>query len=242
MSAKFQTNTDLLEKHKKLKLSKKGNLNHFPLDKLMNYKALLTDHTLFTAFRNGEQDAFLKIFQTFKKAIYIFTLRIINSETDAEDLTVEAFTRAWERRGSMENMAHVKNFLYVAARNSCINFLESRRRTQLELTPAIADEIDASIIESFKSEQLFSEIVEEIMIIVERMPRLRRSVFRMRYLEDRPVKEVADELGLTVQNVYWHSKEAMAQTRTTLAKKNYLPAESAFVLTLLIPLGFSGIF
>jgi len=186
---------------------------------IMNYKAILSDQVLFVEFKRGDQRAFMEVYQTFKKVIYAFTIRMVGSAEDAEDLTVQTFTKIWERRESIESMAHLKNFLFVAARNSAIDFLEAKRRSKVELTTEVAEEIDSYDTWKYSADQLFTDLVEDIKAIIEKMPKLRGRVFRMRYLEERSVNEVAETLGLSVQSVYWHTKEALAQARAALSTK-----------------------
>jgi RNA polymerase sigma factor (sigma-70 family) len=200
----------------------------------MKYKAILSNRFVFDAFKSGDRRAFMEVYRSFKTVVYAFTIRMVGSAEDAEDLTVQTFTRVWERRESIESMAHLKNLLFISARNSAIDFLESKRRSQVELTTEVAQEIDMYNISTYKTDQLFADLVEDILALVEKMPRLRQQVFRMRYLEERSVKEVSDTLGLSVQSVYWHTKEALAQAREVLLKKPTMPTNVLSMLLLLI--------
>jgi RNA polymerase sigma-70 factor (ECF subfamily) len=200
----------------------------------MSYKAILSNQVLFDAFKKGDQRAFMEIYQTLKKVIYAFTIKIIGSAEDAEDLTVQAFVRVWERRESIESMAHLKNLLFIVSRNGSIDFLREKRRSQLELTPEIAEELDACRISKYKTDQFFADLVEEISAVIRRMPKLRAKVFRMRYLEERSVKEVAEMLNLSIPNVYWHTKEAVDQVRQALLKKTPSSPKVYLALVLLI--------
>lgn len=199
----------------------------------MNYKAILSDHVLLAEFKKGDQRAFMQVYQAFKKAVYAFTIGMVGSPEDAEDLTVQAFVKVWERREMIESMAHLKNFLFVTARNSGINLLAAKKRCLVELTPDIAKEIDNHDNRKYNADQLFADLVGDIIAIIDKMPKLRGRVFRMRYLEERPVNEVAETLGLSVQSVYWHTKEALAQTRAALLAKSDLSSTTISLLFLL---------
>ncbi|HXD77610.1 MAG TPA: sigma-70 family RNA polymerase sigma factor [Puia sp.] len=199
----------------------------------MSYKTLLSDQDLFDAFQRGDERAFAQIYQAFKRPVYVTTFRMVGSAEDAEDLTVQVFARVWERRATIESMAHLKNFLFVAARNGSINFLEAKRRSPVELTALVTEDMETDGAAPPDADQLFADLVEKIMAIVEEMPRLRKLVFRMRYLDERPVKEVAEILELSIHSVYWHSKEALAQIRTALLEKAPARSVSLLVLALL---------
>jgi RNA polymerase sigma-70 factor (ECF subfamily) len=202
----------------------------------MNYKAILSDEGVFTAFKGGDPNAFTKVYEALKSVLYACTIRLVEVPEDAEDLTVQAFMKVWERRESMESMAHLKNFLFIVARNSAINFLEAKKRSRAELASEVAEELDSHDCWKYSNDQLFADLVSDILAIIEKMPQLRGRVFRMRYLEERSVNEVAEKLGLSVQSVYWHTKEALAQARAALQKK---PEFSPTVFSLLFILFFA---
>lgn len=209
--------------------------NIFQVRSGMSYKTLLSDQVLFDAFKRGDERAFAQVYQAFKRAVYITTIKMVGSAEDAEDLTVQAFARVWERRATIASMAHLRNFLFVAARNGSINFLEAKRRSPVELTPLVTEEMETGGASAREADQLFADLVERIMAVVEEMPRLRKLVFRMRYLDERPVREVAETLELSIHSVYWHSKEALAQIRAALLEKT--PAHSASVVLLILLAG-----
>jgi RNA polymerase sigma factor (sigma-70 family) len=199
----------------------------------MNYKAILSDEALFAAFKRGDEQAFMEVYQYFKRAVYSFTIRLVSLPEDAEDLTAQAFVKAWERRENLEGMPHLKNFLFIVARNSAITFLEAKRHSRLERTMDVAEELDNYDCCTYGNDQLFTDLVSDILAIIEKMPRDRARVFRMRYLEERSVSEVAKTLGLSVQSVYSHTKEALAQARAALQKKSELPSTIISLLFLL---------
>jgi RNA polymerase sigma-70 factor (ECF subfamily) len=185
----------------------------------MDYKAVLSNQDLFDTFKGGDQRAFTKIYQAFKKMVYAVIVRMVRSPEDAEDLTVQAFTRVWEHRDTMESMAHLKNFLFISARNSAIDYLRARRHSKVELTPEIAEEIDSCNGSEYETDVLFGELVQDILALIDKMPKVRGKVFRMRFLEELSAKEVAEQLDLSIHGVYWHTKEGVAQARETLTQK-----------------------
>jgi RNA polymerase sigma factor (sigma-70 family) len=206
----------------------------------MSYKAILSDQVLFEAFKRGDQHAFMEVYQTFKKAVYAFTVRIVRSAEEAEDLTVQAFVRVWEHRSSIDSMAHLKNFLFISVRNSSINYLQARRRSEVELTTAVAEEIDSKCLSHHNNDILFTELVEDILALIETMPKLRGTVFRMRFLEEQSAQQVSQKLGLSIHGVYWHTKEAVAQAREVLQKKGHRHSKVLFLLLLLVAADLIG--
>jgi len=200
----------------------------------MNYKALISDQAVFVAFQNGDERAFSKIYSAFKKPVYITTLKIVGSPEDAEDATVQAFMRAWERRSSIQNLQHLKDLIFIIARNICLNVLRSRSNKAFALTEVVSEEADSSSYSKAHADQIFADLVQDIHAAIEQLPKVRREVFRLRYMEEMSPDEVADALEMNVQNVYAHTKRAMSQLREALGKGKLHPSESlliAFALT-----------
>jgi RNA polymerase sigma factor (sigma-70 family) len=197
----------------------------------MNYKAILSDHILFDAFKRGDQRAFMEVYHGFKRAIYATTIKMVRSAEEAEDLTVQVFVRAWERRETIYSMAHLKNLLFISARNAAIDSLQAKKCSQVELSAEVTEEIDSYNISKYETDQLFTNLVEDIMAVIKTMPKVRATVFRMRYLEDRSVQEVSETLHLSAQSVYSHTKEALAQAREALLlKKGQIRSKVYFLL------------
>jgi RNA polymerase sigma factor (sigma-70 family) len=196
---------------------------------LMNYKALISDHGVFEAFRNGDERAFSKIYAAFKKPVYITTLKIVGSPEDAEDATVQAFMRAWERRDSVQSFQHLKDLIFIIARNICLNILRSKNNKAFPLTDEISEEADCSRYSKAHADQIFADLVHDIHTAIERLPKVRREVFRLRYMEEMSPDEVADALEMNVQNVYAHTKRAMRELREALGKGKLLPSESLLI-------------
>src|SRR5512145_3413359 len=88
------------------------------------------DFTLVEAALAGEEKAFAKLMSRYKDAIYFMLLKMVNNKSDAEDLTLEAFGKAFKNLHQYSPDYAFSTWLFKIAANNCIDFLRKHRRIQ----------------------------------------------------------------------------------------------------------------
>ena len=84
------------------------------------------DH-LIRLFNQGNHRAFDAIYEMYFTAIYYFTRQLIGRKHEAEDIVSEAFFKLWTRRGNFANLEKIKSFLYISAKNDCLDYLRHEK-------------------------------------------------------------------------------------------------------------------
>jgi RNA polymerase sigma-70 factor (ECF subfamily) len=77
---------------------------------------------------NAERRVFDQLVRERRNEIKVHCYRIMGSLSDAEDITQEAFARAWRSRGELADPAAVRSWLYRIATNACLDALRRRKR------------------------------------------------------------------------------------------------------------------
>src|SRR5688572_21474705 len=87
--------------------------------------------------RAGDQEAFEKLVEPYRREILVHCYRILGSFEDAEDISQEFLLRVWKRLDSFEGRSSLRAWLYKIATNACLDALDSRRARGLsrELYP-----------------------------------------------------------------------------------------------------------
>lgn len=86
------------------------------------------DETLFlNAARAGDQDAFARLVEPYRRQLLVHCYRILGSFEDAEDMLQETLIRAWKHIDSFEGRASLRAWLYKVATNASLDALDSRR-------------------------------------------------------------------------------------------------------------------
>jgi RNA polymerase sigma-70 factor (ECF subfamily) len=86
-----------------------------------------SDSALVRALQDGDDRAFDELLKRHTDAVYRFVRRYVESDADAEDLTQEAFVRAYFRVRDFSSRAKFVTWLFRIAHNLCIDFLRRRR-------------------------------------------------------------------------------------------------------------------
>jgi RNA polymerase sigma-70 factor (ECF subfamily) len=92
--------------------------------------ASLEDSRLIARLRAGDEHAFETLYRRHSGSLFALSHHLTRQRTDAEELTQEVFTRAWQRRTSFHNADHFARWLRRVAVNTWINGLRHRRTTE----------------------------------------------------------------------------------------------------------------
>lgn len=158
---------------------------------------------LFRIRAKKDPEAFGAVYDAYVKQIYRFIYFKVSSAEQAEDLTSEAFLKAWQYLKEKRDVANLQALLYSVARTVVIDHYRATaaERANVSLDENIADEtVDASS-EKFLKDM---ETKFDTTLVLERLRGLKdeyRDVVIMRYLDEMSTGEIAAVLGKTPSNV-----------------------------------------
>ncbi len=173
------------------------------------------DFELVSQAQNGSQHAFSELMSRYKEAIYFMILKMINNKSDAEDLTIEAFGKAFKNIEQYSPSFAFSTWLFKIASNNCIDFLRKKKTRQLSIHNSPADgnsnsgnSINEDTSLSIKSDLLDPEetlIKDQKNILLREMvdnlkPRYRQLV-ELRYFKEYSYEEIAVELEIPIGTV-----------------------------------------
>lgn len=174
-----------------------------------------TSSNLMDLFRQGDPDAFERIFRLHHRAIYSWVLRIVRNSADAEDLTVESFWRIYCARARFDPAREFGPWARRIATRAALDRLRAQR-PQAELPadcaapltddPGIRAEIRT------KTAQAFARLP----------PRLRIAAV-LAVVEEQPHKEIAESLGISVAAVKVRVFRALRLLRKDLERQGITP-------------------
>jgi RNA polymerase sigma-70 factor (family 1) len=181
---------------------------------------------LLAALIQGNEAAFVELFEHYKDSIYSIAFRLTHSTVLAEEIVQDIFLTIWLRKTQLRSIQSFKAYLFVITRNEASRALKRiARNYRIGLQGGEADllahnETDNSI--------LAREYQSLLQTAVDRLPKQQRQVYRLIKEEQLKREEVAHLLHLRPDTVKYHLAEAMKNIRAFFAL--YLGIFLAFVI------------
>ena len=91
------------------------------------------DYALVRAALEDDENAFAKLLARYKDTIFFMLLKMVNNKSDAEDLTLEAFGKAFKNLHQYSPHYAFSTWLFKIASNNCIDFLRKKRGIYVSL-------------------------------------------------------------------------------------------------------------
>lgn len=171
--------------------------------------------------RQGDYDAFNRIFFAFYKPVLNFLHSLTQSRDDAEEICQEVFAKVWLNREKLDAGKNFRAYLYTITRNEAYDYFKKRKIVDAgsyqEWQSSAANDTDEVIIA--KETELL------INLTVSRMPKQRKRIFELSRYEGMTNEEIAKKLNI--------GKNAV-EKQITYALKDIREVLTALIVLLLI--------
>ncbi|HUP13534.1 MAG TPA: RNA polymerase sigma-70 factor [Niastella sp.] len=167
-------------------------------------------------FKDGEQAAFSAIYKQYYQRVLYFSMRYV-SETNAQDITAESFVQLWEKRKDFDDMAAMVQFLFVSARNRCLNIIRHEQVRSHHET-AIMEHLQKTGHATLDVEVIRLELIKLLQKEVDKLPEKTREVFMLSFQEGLKPLQIAERLGVSVKTVSNQKVTAIKLLRAAVAK------------------------
>lgn len=161
------------------------------------------------ALEDGDQSAFAELMYNYRDTLYFMMLKMTNNPQDADDMTIEAFGKAFRNLKQYTPDYAFSTWLFKIATNNCIDYLRKNRNHssfsvssgdnpegQDELHDVLSDERpdpEEALIRQQKAARLRE--------VVDRLKPHYKKLVEMRYFEEKSYEEIARELDLPLGTV-----------------------------------------
>ncbi len=165
------------------------------------------DYLLVQTALTGDEKAFAKLMSRYKDAIYFMLLKMVNNKNDAEDLTLEAFGKAFKSLHQYSPNFAFSTWLFKIATNNCIDFLRKRHGVfvSIENNQENGDGETPVKLRSTEPdpEEKLIRIQRAVLMrkIVHRLKPRYRILVELRYFREYSYEEIAKELHLPLGTV-----------------------------------------
>ncbi len=179
----------------------------------------MTESILIENLRSDSQEGFVAIYNRFYTPLLYFITKYVKKPEVAEEILADVFVTVWNRRMDFHSVENLQAFLYISAKNASLNTLRSPNKvTYLESITAF----EHLLIEDKDTftQMTYVELLQSIFEEVERLPNRQKEVFKLTYLEDKTVEEIAQQLEMSPTAVYANRSRAISSLRLVLKSKN----------------------
>lgn len=182
----------------------------------------LSDPELIRRAKQGNRKAFGELVRRYQRKVYALCLRLGGSHDVADDLTQEAFIKAYQAMESFDENYQFGSWIAKIAANNAMNYL-NRQKFQLsgEESELVLEQQAATGTETDPHEALTQKEIDcRYNEAVSKLPEEFRVVFVLRMHEEMSYEEIADTLKINVGTVM--SRLHRARTRLAEALKDLL--------------------
>ncbi len=171
-------------------------------------KALYDYKLVKRALEDSDQKAYAELMGRYRDSVYYMLLKMVNNKDDAEDLTVEAFGKAFKRLNQYTPNFAFSTWLFRIATNNCIDFIRRKRKNTFSIDQPLTDDEGGEMVMDLKSDTLDPEQhimkKQKIMMLRDLVDKLKpryRTLIEMRYFQELSYEEIAEQLELPLGTV-----------------------------------------
>ena len=167
----------------------------------------------------GDQDAFAALVKKYQKPVHALTWRKIGDFHIAQEITQDAFFKAYQNLGALKNHNLFAGWLYVIAARLCYDWrqkntipleslenIEAGEVNQVSYSRYIADK------QATEADETRREIVKKLL---QKLPESERTVITLFYLGEMTIKGIGEFLGISPNTV----KSRLSRARNRLKKE-----------------------
>lgn len=166
------------------------------------------DYVLVQAAIKGDQSAYGKLMEYYRDSIYFTMLKMVKNTEDADDLTIEAFGKAFNRLEKYSPSYAFSTWLFKIASNNCIDFIRKKRIQVTSLDTGMTTSDGETVYFDAKSEGrdpeetiMQKQKVQQMRSFVEKLKPRYRILIEKRYFEELSYDEISQELNLPLGTV-----------------------------------------
>lgn len=186
------------------------------------------DYKLVQAALEGDQKAYAELMQRYKEGVYFTMHKMVNNKDDAEDLTIEAFGRAFKRLEQYSPAYAFSTWLFRIATNNAIDFIRKRKQMQsvsldLKQDNGSGEQMDgAQMIKSVgpdpEEHLLKKQKIETLREVVNSLKPKYKELVELFYYQEMSYEEIAKQLNLpigTIKAQLFRAREVLYQIMKT---------------------------
>ena len=168
----------------------------------------LEDFKLIDEAIEGDEKAYADLMDKYRKSVYHTMLKMVRNVDDAEDLTIEAFAKAFKNLSKFKKDYTFSTWLFRVATNNCIDFIRKKKLDTMSINADITKDDGDSVSIDIKDKNLDpqevaikTQKIELVRKFVNLLPAKYQKLVKLRYFEELSYDEIAKELDAPLGTV-----------------------------------------
>lgn len=171
------------------------------LNRQFSDKALKDFKLIDKATLKNDETAYAELMSRYKKPVYHMILKMVRNVDDAEDLTIEAFAKAFRNLKRFKKDYTFSTWLFRIATNNAIDFIRKKKLETYSLNTSFSDDNGESVnidVEDYAltpdQETINTQKIELVRMFVTKLPPKYQRLVKLRYFDELSYEEIAQEL------------------------------------------------
>ena len=177
------------------------------------------DAKLIQRILEGDQGAFTPLVNKYQKGVHALAWRKVGDFHIAQEITQDAFLKAYQKLGTLKSYESFSGWLYVIASNLCLDWLRKNPPPEQSLEVTDASEVSQVSYSRYIAGKQAAEADEARREVVKRLlqklPESERTVMTLHYLGEMTIKTISEFLGVSPNTV----KSRLNRARNRLKKE-----------------------
>ena len=178
-----------------------------------------SDARLIQRVLQGDQDAFSALVKKYQKGAHALAWRKIGDFHVAQEITQDAFLKAYQKLGTLKNHNAFVGWLYVIVARLCLDWLRKNRIPIESLDTIDSSEVNKGSYSRYVAEKQATEANEArrevVKELLQKLPESERTVMTLHYLGEMTIKAISEFLGVSPNTV----KSRLSRARNRLRKE-----------------------
>lgn len=159
----------------------------------------MDDYKLWKDFKSGDRAAYAAIYRKYFFELFNYGRKIVDDKELIKDNIQDLFIKIWNNRENLSNTTSVRYYLFTSLKYKLIDTLRSAEQ-RLKVSNDVTDYDFAEALLN-DDEDLHAQKAK-VLKTISKLSKHQQKVLHMKFFKNQSNKEIADELGITVQSVY----------------------------------------
>mgnify|MGYP003650585139 FL=1 len=178
------------------------------LKKQFSDKALKDFKLIDHAVNDGDEQSYAELMDRYKRPVYHMVLKMVRNIDDAEDLTMEAFAKAFKNLHKFKKDYTFSTWLFRIATNNAIDFIRKKKLDTFSLNTSFKDDggepVNIDVEDGNlnpQEETIKDQKIELVQMFVTKLPPKYQRLVRLRYFDELSYDEIAKTLDAPLGTV-----------------------------------------